>query len=73
MHHSIGTIRDMGIQTASAAEEQSAVAEDINQNLVAIQQIVNRINDTLQNSEHISTKLSRSGSEMHDLVGHFKL
>ena len=73
VHHSIGTIRDMGIQTASAAEEQSAVAEDINQNLVAIQQIVNRINDTLQNSEHISTKLSRSGSEMHDLVGHFKL
>ncbi len=73
VHHSIGTIRDMGIQTASAAEEQSAVAEDINQNLVAIQQIVNRINDTLQHAQSISTQLSQSGSEIHDLVGNFKL
>ncbi|TBT49696.1 methyl-accepting chemotaxis protein [Vibrio parahaemolyticus] len=73
VHHSIGTIRDMGIQTASAAEEQSAVAEDINQNLVAIQQIVNNINDTLQQAETISTQLSQSGTEIHDLVGNFKL
>ncbi|MCS0448899.1 methyl-accepting chemotaxis protein [Vibrio diabolicus] len=73
IHHSIGTIRDMGIQTASAAEEQSAVAEDINQNLVAIQQIVNNINETLQHAESISTQLSQSGTEIHGLVGNFKL
>ena len=73
VHQSIGMIRDRGIQTASAAEEQSAVAEDINQNLVAIQQIVNHINDTLQHAEGISTQLSESGSEIHDLVGNFKL
>ncbi|MGI2946000.1 methyl-accepting chemotaxis protein [Vibrio diabolicus] len=73
VHYSIGTIRDMGIQTASAAEEQSAVAEDINQNLVAIQQIVNNINETLQHAESISTQLSQSGTEIHGLVGNFKL
>jgi len=73
VHHSIGTIRDMGIQTASAAEEQSAVAEDINQNLVAIQHIVNNINETLQYAESISTQLSQSGTEIHGLVGNFKL
>ncbi|HHX8638510.1 TPA: methyl-accepting chemotaxis protein [Vibrio diabolicus] len=73
VHHSIGTIRDMGIQTVSAAEEQSAVAEDINQNLVAIQQIVNNINETLQHAESISTQLSQSGTEIHGLVGNFKL
>ncbi|NVC64632.1 HAMP domain-containing protein [Vibrio sp. 05-20-BW147] len=66
-------IRDMGIQTASAAEQQSAVAEDINQNLVTIQQIVNEINHNLQESEAISSRLNVSGQEMHDLVGHFKL
>ncbi|HAS8127465.1 TPA: methyl-accepting chemotaxis protein [Vibrio vulnificus] len=66
-------IRDMGIQTASAAEQQSAVAEDINQNLVTIQQIVNEINHNLQESETISTQLRTSGQEMHKLVGHFKL
>ncbi|PFG45517.1 methyl-accepting chemotaxis sensory transducer with Cache sensor [Vibrio sp. ES.051] len=73
VHHSIGTIRNMGIQTASAAEEQSAVAEDINQNLVAIQQIVTNINETLQHAETISNQLSQSGSEIHGLVGNFKL
>ncbi|GHX98066.1 methyl-accepting chemotaxis protein [Vibrio cholerae] len=69
----VGTIRDMGIQTASAAEQQSAVAEEINQNLVAIAQIVNDLNRNLQESETISTQLSTSGREMHALVGHFKL
>lgn len=73
VHEAIGSIRDMGVQTASAAEEQSAVAEDINQNLVEIQQIVNRINDTLQHAGAISHQLSQSGGEMQDLVGHFKL
>ncbi|ANS84145.1 methyl-accepting chemotaxis protein [Vibrio scophthalmi] len=70
---SVSTIRDMGLQTASAAEEQSAVAEEINRNLVEIQHIVNEINQTLQQSESISSQLTRSGDEMHRLVGHFKL
>ncbi|WP_114766020.1 methyl-accepting chemotaxis protein [Vibrio rhodolitus] len=73
VQHSVATIRDMGIQTASAAEEQSAVAEDINQNLVAIQHIVNEINQTLQQSDSISSQLTQSGQEMHQLVGSFKL
>lgn len=70
---SVSTIRDMGIQTASAAEEQSAVAEEINRNLVEIQHIVNEINQTLQQSDSISSQLTQSGDEMHRLVGHFKL
>lgn len=70
---SVGTIQDMGIQTASAAEQQSAVAEDINQNLVAIQQIVNQLSENLQISESISTRLAQSGQQMGNLVSHFKL
>ncbi|WP_406732412.1 methyl-accepting chemotaxis protein [Vibrio scophthalmi] len=70
---SVSTIRDMGLQTASAAEEQSAVAEEINRNLVEIQHIVNEINQTLQQSESISSQLTSSGDEMYRLVGHFKL
>ncbi|MCE7609598.1 methyl-accepting chemotaxis protein, partial [Vibrio fluvialis] len=69
----VSVIHDMGIQTASAAEQQSAVAEDINQNLVAIQQIVNELSDNLQRSESISTRLAQSGQQMGNLVGHFKL
>ncbi|MDA0149371.1 methyl-accepting chemotaxis protein [Vibrio sp. LaRot3] len=73
IQQSVSTIRDMGIQTASAAEEQSVVAEDINQNLVEIQQIVNEINQTLQQSDSVSSKLTTSGAEMRNLVGNFKL
>lgn len=69
----VSTIQDMGIQTASAAEQQSTVAEDINQNLVAIQQIVNQLSDNLQHSEAISTRLAQSGQQMGSLVSHFKL
>ncbi|WP_154139071.1 methyl-accepting chemotaxis protein [Vibrio metoecus] len=66
-------IHDMGIQTASAAEQQSAVAEDINQNLVAIQHIVTQLNDNLNSSQAISSRLAEAGQEMGSLVGHFKL
>lgn len=69
----VSLIHDMGIQTASAAEQQSAVAEDINQNLVAIQHIVNDLTQNLQRSESISSRLAQSGQQMNSLVGHFKL
>jgi methyl-accepting chemotaxis protein len=63
----------MGIQTASAAEQQSAVAEDINQNLVAIQQIVNELSDNFNSTQTITASLSASGQDMGKLVGNFKL
>ena len=71
--NAVDTIQDMGTQTASAAEEQSVVAEDINQNLVAIQQIVLELRDDLRESEQISSALSLSGKQVKDLVGHFRV
>lgn len=70
---SVRTIHDMGIQTAAAAEEQSAVAEDINQNLVAIQHIVEELSADLQRAEQISSSLAVSGEHVNDLVGNFKV
>ncbi|AOW83822.1 cache domain-containing protein [Vibrio mimicus] len=69
----VSLIHDMGIQTASAAEQQSAVAEDINQNLVAIQHIVNELSESFKQTESVSASLSHSGQQMGALVGHFKL
>lgn len=60
----VSLIHDMGIQTASAAEQQSAVAEDINQNLVAIQQIVNELSESFKQTESVSASLSHSGQQM---------
>lgn len=73
IQQSVGTIHDMGLQTASAAEEQSAVAEDINQNLIAIQQIVHELSANMQQAQNISSSLASSGSHMNELVGHFKV
>ncbi len=73
IQHAVSSIHDMGIQTASAAEQQSAVAEDINQNLVAIQQIVNELSDNFNSTQTITASLSVSGQDMGKLVGNFKL
>ncbi|MDV7104185.1 methyl-accepting chemotaxis protein [Vibrio sp. TH_r3] len=69
----VGIIHDMGVQTASAAEEQSAVAEEINQNLVSIQEIVIELSNELESSEKISSALADSGKQVKDLVGNFKV
>ncbi len=69
----MSVIQDMGIQTASAAEQQSAVTEDINQNLVNIQQIVNELNESLNCTETISLCLNDSGENMESLVRNFKV
>ncbi len=69
----VAMIQDMGTQTASAAEQQSAVSEEINQNLVTIQHIVNELSDNLRYSESISNRLTQSGEKVGSLVGHFKV
>jgi methyl-accepting chemotaxis protein len=42
----VSSINDMNVQIASAAEEQSAVAEEINRNLVAISTMAAEIGDS---------------------------
>ncbi|GEM_PF-2115610 len=73
IHLAVVTIQDMGIQTASAAEEQSSVAEGINRNLSSIQDIVQQLYADLKVSEKVSSALSSSGSQVNELVGHFKV
>jgi len=69
----VAMIQDMGTQTASAAEQQSAVSEEINQNLVTIQHIVNELSENLRYSESISNRLTHSGEKVGSLVNHFKV
>lgn len=69
----IVTIHDMGIQTATAAEEQSAVAEDINQNLVRIQHIVHDLSGSARECAGVSAQLVKSGQKMTGFVGRFSV
>ncbi|EXJ15909.1 methyl-accepting chemotaxis protein [Imhoffiella purpurea] len=70
---SITRINDMNTQIASAAEEQSAVAEEIDRNLVSI---VQSVDGTLQSSGQIASSsegLARLAADLQERVGRFKV
>ena len=66
---SVGSISDMTTQIATAAEEQSMVVAEINQNVVTIEQLAR---DTAQNADlttHLTTELTDA---MADLVAEIR-
>ena len=67
------SISDLSSHIASAATEQSAVAEDINKNISIINDASSM---TTQNTRHISTasnELAGLATRMNEIVGEFKL
>ncbi|MCG5512283.1 methyl-accepting chemotaxis protein [Ectothiorhodospira shaposhnikovii] len=69
----IGTINDMNTQIASAAEEQSAVAEDVNRSLVRISSGVEQAADGSTQIAAASDELARLAAELQDRVGRFRI
>jgi methyl-accepting chemotaxis protein len=71
--HAVTAINDMNTQTATAAEEQSVVAEEMNRSVV---QISNEADETLQNTRETSAAAEQVGnlsSSMQDIVSRFKI
>ncbi|TVS08695.1 MAG: methyl-accepting chemotaxis protein [Gammaproteobacteria bacterium] len=69
----VRNISDMNTQIASAAEEQSAVAEEINRNVANIGQ---SIDETARGSAQISgasQELARLAADLQEKVGQFKV
>ncbi|MGH1411233.1 MAG: methyl-accepting chemotaxis protein [Aeromonas sp.] len=73
MSSAITTINDMNLQIASAAEQQHAVTEEINRNLVAIQQIVAELSQGADATRHTCEELADSGRTLHRLVERFQI
>ena len=67
------SINDMNTQIASAAEQQSAVAEEINRNVVNIGQVAEETSEGAQQTAASSEDLARLGAELQGLVGRFKV
>jgi methyl-accepting chemotaxis protein len=63
----------MNTQIASAAEEQSAVAEEINRNLQAIAEVVGQTADGSNQIAAASEELSRLAAVLRENVGQFRL
>lgn len=70
---SVSQIKDMNTQIATAAEEQSAVAEEINRNVVNINDIVNRTAEGAGQTSLASVELARLASDLQQLLNQFKV
>jgi methyl-accepting chemotaxis protein len=73
MSGNIVEITDIGDQIATAAEEQSAVAEDINRNMTMIRDMVNALVVNSDTSLSNANTLAQSNAKLIALVGQFKL
>ena len=68
---SISTINDMNVQIATAAEEQSAVAEEINRNVVAISQIADETTTNAQGISDSGDELATMAHQLQSVVKRF--
>ena len=69
----VSTISDMNMQIASAAEEQSSVAGDINRNVVNINQVAEQSAEGVRRTATASDELQNSTNELVDLVSRFRV
>ncbi len=69
----IASINDMNAQIASAAEEQAAVVEDINRNIVNISTIAGETADRSQETDAAMHDMGNQVATLKDLLALFKL
>ncbi|MBK5342173.1 methyl-accepting chemotaxis protein [Pseudomonas sp. TH49] len=69
----VSVINDMNTQIASAAEEQSAVADDINRNVINIGQVANEVAGGADESSSASAGLTKLAEQQRRLINQFKV
>lgn len=69
----VASISDMNLQIATAAEEQSAVSEEINRNVVEISQIAEQSAEGAQQTAIASEELSELAGQLQSLIQQFKV
>ena len=73
MTNSVMQINDLGIQIATAAEEQSSVTEEINRNMTMIQNMVSQLTENGGKTMDSTHTLASSNDQLVAIVGQFKL
>jgi methyl-accepting chemotaxis protein len=69
----VSVINDMNTQIASAAEEQSAVADDINRNVINIGQVANEVAGGADESSQASAELTKLAEQQRRLINQFRV
>ncbi|MCG8428390.1 MAG: methyl-accepting chemotaxis protein, partial [Chromatiales bacterium] len=70
---SITTINDMSIQIASAAEEQSAVTQDINNSITEIHKVSSNTSEGISQINTASQSLNSLATQLDNLLHQFKV
>ncbi|HBX54034.1 MAG TPA: chemotaxis protein [Pseudomonas sp.] len=69
----VSVITDMNLQIASAAEEQSSVAEEINRNVASIRDVTEAISGQADESAQVSQDLNRLANHQQGLMDQFRV
>ena len=69
----VGTIVSMNEQIAAAAEEQSAVSEEVNKNIVSVNDLAGFSAAAAEKTAASSDELAQLANELQQLVAHFKV
>ncbi|MFB4393592.1 methyl-accepting chemotaxis protein [Pseudomonas sp. LS_2] len=69
----VSVINDMNTQIASAAEQQSAVAEDINRNVINIGQVAGEVAGGADESSQASAELTKLAEQQRRLINQFRV
>jgi methyl-accepting chemotaxis protein len=69
----IKSIEQMNVQIATAAEQQSAVAEDINRNIIEINDAAERGVQSMHRAQESTGELNEVARQLREIVGRFKL
>ncbi|MBP8184270.1 MAG: methyl-accepting chemotaxis protein [Pseudomonas sp.] len=69
----VGVITDMNMQIASAAEEQSSVADEINRNVTSIRDVTESISGQAQESSEVGQALNRLANQQQQLMDQFRV
>jgi len=69
----VTVISDMNLQIASAAEQQSAVAEEVNRNVSAIRTVTETLTEQATESAAISSQLNSLASQQMKLMDQFRV
>lgn len=70
---SVTVINDMNLQIASAAEEQSAVAEEVNRNVANIRDVTEALSGQANESAKISQNLNQLANHQQGLMEQFRV
>ncbi|WPO00125.1 methyl-accepting chemotaxis protein [Pseudomonas sp. MUP55] len=69
----VTVISDMNLQIASAAEEQSAVAEEINNNVATIRDVTESLSEQANESARVSRALNSLANQQQGLMDQFRV